>query len=157
MFEHTCIPFKKILYVLTHKQPLFLSSLTGNHLRLALTASWSLPLISPTHTHTNTSPPGNFSHCSQTPNGRELRGFRDDFRLKDALEDGGSPKCTFVWTHTCTHPDVIPMLLTVKWCFLLKPLILTLPHELGRWCDDSKFRGCRWCAVIRQLTAVIPV
>lgn len=56
----------------------------------------SSPHLSHTHPHTNTLLPDNFSHCSQTPNGRELRGFRDDFRhslqrrhLKDALEDGG--------------------------------------------------------------------
>lgn len=151
-----------------HKHIFFRSFLTGNHLRLTPAVSWSLSLIFLTLNHTlSMLLPDNFFHCSQTPNRRELRGFRDNFRhslqrqrLKDALEDVGVlPKCTFVWTHTQvhSHPDVIPVLLTLKWCFSLKPLILMLPLELFRWYDDVKFRGCQWCTVIRQLTAVIPV
>lgn len=71
--------------------------------------SWSLPLISLTLNHTfSLLLPDNFFNCSQTPNSREFRGFRDNFRhslqrqrLKDALEDVGVlPKCTVVWTHT---------------------------------------------------------
>lgn len=109
MYEHTCKPCKKKkMYILTHKHRLFLRSLTGNHLRLPLTASWSLPLISPTLTHTQThlyltislivvrhqteGSWGALEMTSDTPLQRR--------RLKDALENGGLPKCTFVWTHT---------------------------------------------------------
>lgn len=100
---------KKKHHIFWHKHIFFRSSLTGNHLRLTPAVSWSLSLIFLNLNHTlSMLLPDNFFHCSQTPNRRELRGFRDNFRhslqrrrLKDALEDVGVlPKCTFAWTHT---------------------------------------------------------
>lgn len=101
---------KKKCHIYWHKDFFFFwSAPTGNHLRLTPAVGWSLPLISMTLNRTlSMLLPDNFFHCSQTPNRREFRGFRDNFRhslqrrrLKDALEDVGVlPKCTFVWTHT---------------------------------------------------------
>lgn len=88
MYEHTCKPCKKKkMYILTHKHRLF-STLTNRKPSETATDSKLIPSpnLSHTHTHTNTSLPDNFSHCSQTPNGRQLRGFRDDFRHSAAKE-----------------------------------------------------------------------
>lgn len=102
MYENTCIPGKKYT-VFTDTETYTFSQLTNR--KPSETDTDSELILSPylSHTHTRTYLPDNFSHCSQTPNGRELRGFRDDFRhslqtrhLKDALEDGGLPKCMFV-------------------------------------------------------------
>lgn len=87
----------------------------------------SSPRLSDTHPHANTFLADNFSHCSQTPNGKESWGLRYDFRhslqrtqLKDALEDvaGRGVLCLnarlFEHTQVRSHPDVIPVLLTLK-------------------------------------------
>lgn len=95
---------KKKLYILT--QTYTFSELTNRKPSETDSDSKLIPSphLSHSQIHANTSLPDNFSHCSQTPNGRELRGFKDDFwhkrgALKMLLRMVFLPKCMFVWTH----------------------------------------------------------